>query len=100
MRLKGWKELELGGVIVEPGSTIKYKSGTWRAFRPVRDMEKCIHCMTCWVYCPDSCIKVSDSKIEGFDYEHCKGCGICAYECPKEAITMVEEAKAIMEETK
>jgi Pyruvate/2-oxoacid:ferredoxin oxidoreductase delta subunit len=29
------------------------------------------------------------------DFDYCKGCGICAYECPAHAIRMVtEEAKA------
>ena len=100
MKLRGWRELEPGAVIVEPGNTVEYKSGKWRAFRPVIDYEKCINCMICWIYCPDGCIMVKDSKVEGFDLEHCKGCGICAHECPKEAITMVEEAKAIKEEAK
>ncbi len=27
----------------------------------------------------------------GFDYEHCKGCGVCAAICPKDAIEMVPE---------
>jgi len=56
--------------------------------------------MLCWVYCPDSCKIVNDSKVIGTDYEHCKGCGICARECPREAISMVEEAKARKEEAK
>ena len=25
------------------------------------------------------------------DYDFCKGCGVCATECPKESITMVRE---------
>jgi Pyruvate/2-oxoacid:ferredoxin oxidoreductase delta subunit len=29
----------------------------------------------------------------GIDYDHCKGCGICAEECPKDAIHMEEEEK-------
>ena len=100
MRLKSWKELETGVVILEPGSSVQYQSGTWRTFRPIIDMEKCTHCMLCWVYCPDSSIMVNDSKVIGIDYEHCKGCGICARECPREAISMVEEAKARKEEAK
>ena len=27
------------------------------------------------------------------DYDHCKGCGICATECPAEAITMHPETE-------
>ena len=100
MELKGWRELETGVVILEPGNSIAYKSGTWRAFRPIIDMGKCTHCMICWVYCPDSCIMVKDSKLVGIDYEYCKGCGICARECPKKVITMIEEVKARMEEAK
>jgi pyruvate ferredoxin oxidoreductase delta subunit len=38
--------------------------------------------MICWVYCPDSAVIVKDGKVQGFDYDHCKGCGICAHECP------------------
>ena len=27
------------------------------------------------------------------DYDYCKGCGLCAEECPKHAITMEQEEK-------
>ncbi len=32
--------------------------------------------------------------MTGIDYDFCKGCGICAYECPRDAITMIDEADA------
>jgi pyruvate ferredoxin oxidoreductase delta subunit len=47
------------------------------------------------VFCPDSAIIVEDAKVKGVDYDHCKGCGICARECPPkvQAFTMESEAK-------
>ena len=91
---KGWKDIPIGGLIEEPGNSQEYETGGWRSQRPIIEKEKCSHCMICWVYCPDSCIVVEDEKVIGIDLAHCKGCGICAHECPRKAITMVEEAKA------
>ena len=78
----GWREASIAGTIFEAGSSVEYITGAWRTLRPVRDEEACTHCMICWVYCPDSIILVENSKVIGFDYDHCKGCGICAAECP------------------
>jgi MinD superfamily P-loop ATPase len=36
----------------------------------------------CWVYCPESAIIVKDGRWVAFDYDHCKGCGICGAVCP------------------
>ena len=40
--------------------------------------------MQCWVFCPDSSILVDqeNSNMLGFDLDFCKGCGICAVQCP------------------
>ena len=59
MALKGWKDLPIGGVIVEAGNSDNYETGSWRTFKPIYNAEKCSHCLRCWVYCPDSSILVS-----------------------------------------
>ncbi len=102
MKMKGWKELAIGGRIEEAGNAVEYETGSWRTFRPVRDDEKCIHCLQCWISCPDSAIKVKDGKVVDIDLNHCKGCGICAEVCPPKvhAIEMVEEAEFVKKESK
>lgn len=87
----GWKSLPIGGVLHEAGSSLKYKTGDWRAFKPLVDKEKCSNCLLCWIYCPDSAISRREKWVE-VNYDYCKGCGICARECPLKVIEMVEEA--------
>ncbi len=93
MTLQTWKELLPGGPIADPGNSIAVETGTWGVTQPVVDFQKCVHCMICWVYCPDSSFLVQDGKLVGVDYDHCKGCGICVVECPKKCIAMKEGAK-------
>jgi len=90
-----WQELPKAGVIDEPGTSAEYRTADWRTHIPVRDPDKCINCLRCWISCPDSAILVKDGKHAGFDLEHCKGCGICARECPPkvQAIVMVLESE-------
>jgi pyruvate ferredoxin oxidoreductase delta subunit len=47
------------------------------------------------MFCPDSSIMVKEGKVIGVDLKHCKGCGICARECPPKvrAFTMVPESE-------
>ncbi len=91
MKEKNWKEIPIGGLITEAGNAKEYNTGSWRTFKPVMDKEKCVNCMMCWIYCPDSSILVSEGKVVGIDYDHCKGCGICAKNCPRKCIEMVKE---------
>jgi pyruvate ferredoxin oxidoreductase delta subunit len=90
---KGWKELPEGGIITEPGSASDYYTGGWRTYRPVVDKKRCINCLTCWMTCPDMSIVVEDDKMGGYDYDHCKGCGICAEVCPVKCIKLIQEDK-------
>lgn len=67
------------------------RTGDWRSHTPVIDREKCSgndSCLLCWLYCPDGLIS-REFPLE-IDLEYCKGCGICAEECPRNAITMEE----------
>lgn len=52
----------------------------------------CDYCDTCYLFCPDaSVVRQEDGRISVIDYEYCKGCGICANECPIGVIEMEEE---------
>jgi NADPH-dependent glutamate synthase beta subunit-like oxidoreductase/Pyruvate/2-oxoacid:ferredoxin oxidoreductase delta subunit len=52
----------------------------------------CFDCGNCYMYCPDNAVKISPStgKYE-FDLDFCKGCGLCAKECPCHYILMTLE---------
>jgi len=90
-KLKGWRELEIGAVITDAGNMIREKTGSWRAHRPVIEHGKCIKCGFCWAYCPDFAIEITSLGEYVVNLDYCKGCGICAKECPVKVITMEEE---------
>ncbi len=50
---------------------------------------RCTLCKNCIVFCPDISTSVSgDNTGIDIDYDYCKGCGICAQECPGAFIAM------------
>lgn len=95
MMTASWRKTSPGGVVDTAGNTFLLETGSWRSIRPVLDLERCVHCMICWAYCPDSSFIIKDEKLVGIDYDHCKGCGICAKECPKKCIEMQSEFSSI-----
>jgi 2-oxoacid:acceptor oxidoreductase delta subunit (pyruvate/2-ketoisovalerate family) len=51
----------------------------------------CFGCDNCYGVCPDNAIiKLGGGQYE-IDYDYCKGCGLCAAECPCGAIQMTPE---------
>jgi pyruvate ferredoxin oxidoreductase delta subunit len=72
------------------------RTGDWRTSHPEINEELCTpartgkpSCFICWIYCPDAVI--SRTVPPSINLEYCKGCSICAEECPTGAITMVLE---------
>ena len=56
----------------------------------------CMVCDNCWTLCPDvAVLKLKEVQADGsryvFDYTYCKGCGLCASECPCGFIAMQGE---------
>ncbi|HZD99389.1 MAG TPA: FAD-dependent oxidoreductase, partial [Micromonosporaceae bacterium] len=52
----------------------------------------CFGCDNCLGVCPDNAVRLIDGAHGyAFDYDYCKGCGLCAAECPCGAIVMEPE---------
>jgi 2-oxoacid:acceptor oxidoreductase delta subunit (pyruvate/2-ketoisovalerate family) len=52
----------------------------------------CFECDNCYGVCPDNAvIKLGPGNRFQFNYDYCKGCGICVSECPCGGIEMVPE---------
>ena len=53
----------------------------------------CFGCDNCFGVCPDNAVrKLGDGAYEyEFDYDFCKGCGLCVEECPSGSILMIPE---------
>lgn len=118
MQENGWDSFEIGSILrpfegavsdvvnIEPEDRAYSKSNSfsisvadWRIEKPLLNLDECIHCQFCWIYCPDMSIVSRDKKMVGIDFDHCKGCGICVEVCPTTALYMfpeqTEEAEAL-----
>jgi Pyruvate/2-oxoacid:ferredoxin oxidoreductase delta subunit len=69
----------------------------WDRERARQEAERCLSCGTCNLclecvsFCPDASIRLDEHETAVVvDLDHCKGCGICAHECPRGIITMEE----------
>ncbi len=82
----GFSEIEITG----PAGLIKKEAD--RCF----SCGHCLECDNCWTFCPDgSVLKIGEGAVIPvpyvFDYDYCKGCGLCVRECPSGHIRMVPE---------
>ncbi len=50
----------------------------------------CNACDNCWVFCPEGAVTRLDGQYK-IDLDFCKGCGICARECPRGVVSLHEE---------
>jgi len=65
----------------------------------IREAERCFNCGlcnqcdNCYLFCPDLAVKKDSGPLgRHIDYDYCKGCGVCAVECPRNAMILEEEA--------
>ena len=97
----GYRTAPIGGVLPLPGNTAHNDLHTSRSgWMPVLDRDKCIDCGMCDMVCPDLCLVWSTHagedgkpliKLDGIDYQYCKGCMRCVETCSTAAITRETE---------
>jgi Pyruvate/2-oxoacid:ferredoxin oxidoreductase delta subunit len=51
----------------------------------------CTECDNCFIFCPDMAVQKLAEGGYQIQLDYCKGCGICAVECPRGVITMKYE---------
>ncbi|MBT8080978.1 MAG: 2-oxoacid:acceptor oxidoreductase family protein [Gammaproteobacteria bacterium] len=97
----GYRSAPIGGVLPTPGNTAHNDLHTSRTgWMPILERDKCIDCGMCDMVCPDLCLVWSTHvdadgnpgvKLDGIDYQYCKGCMRCVETCSTGA--MIREAE-------
>jgi len=100
----GYRTQPLGGVIPSPGNTA-WNDMSWSrtGTMPVLDIEKCVHCASCDIVCPDLCFVWDagaaggkyERELRGIDYRYCKGCMRCVESCPTGALSKETETPGL-----
>ena len=102
----GWENAPLGGIIANPGNTIlRDNSASRKGLAPRFIQEICFNCGYCDMVCPDFCFvwdvdpqALRAPKLQGIDYQYCKGCQKCVTACPVQALVVVPELELTPEE--
>jgi len=86
------KQLPEGGIVDSPKTEQdQMTTGGWRILRSIINEEECTQCRECWILCPDAAISIDKKGNMKINLKYCKGCGICAANCPVGAISRVPE---------
>lgn len=103
--LWGYRTAPIGGVLPLPGNTAHNDLHTSRTgWMPALDKDKCIDCGMCDMVCPDLCLVWSTHtndegkpivKLDGIDYQYCKGCMRCVETCSTLAMTREAETAGL-----
>jgi pyruvate ferredoxin oxidoreductase gamma subunit len=101
----GYKSAPIGGVLPTPGNTAHNDLHTSRTgWMPVLNRDECIDCGMCDMVCPDLCLVWSTRtgedgkplvKLDGIDYQYCKGCMRCVETCSTRAMTREAEVPGL-----
>ena len=76
---------------VYPAGHLVEGCAAWRSVRPEIDHVTCTRCKRCWLVCPEGAMQQAAGGRFTVDLEFCKGCGVCARECPRKALRMTKE---------
>jgi len=79
--------IDAGNAVTEIKNLLGDGIKTVPASMAVVDREKCAVCLTCYRCCPHGAIYWDDKAV--ISPLACQGCGICASECPMDAIQLV-----------
>ncbi len=104
----GYETAPIGGVIPYAGNMVSNDLSTSRTgWMPLFTEKECIHCGLCATVCPDFCLvwtheqingEAPKVRLEGIDYQYCKGCMRCIETCPTEAMTRVTETPGLADQ--
>lgn len=81
--------------------------GGLEAEEALHEADRCMHCgrctecNNCLIFCPDMSVLYGGDRHAAYrvNLDYCKGCGICANECPRHFVTMVPEDRSEEQET-
>ena len=58
--------------------------------RAVNETNRCVACGVCALECPREAISIYKGCYAEIDYAKCVGCGICVKACPAGAVSLEE----------